>query len=286
MPNLFNYKTNVANVDTVYSKYSVSRVVSSPKNKLIESEIPADVPENFILDISLYSLSDNSLIFQSSFRPTQDICEIRNLIYSDGSVRRLLVINFDKLQADFDTITEYTGLYQIVINFLIEDFGNVDEPPLAITEISPSRTEIEMRLDPQYRTPISASMLATYIAPQISGEWILDTFKYLCNQTGSLSEKIPTEKTLLTFDIIQTFLPTRESAIINKKETDGLFTASIKTSTQELLNMTYNYATMLIDENLKAKTIFTNKVILDIFSSSFSQALQQYDSKNEFFILV
>lgn len=313
MANINNYQTDLVNAASKYRKYTVSRVVSSTKNQLLDTEIPANIPEKFTLDIALYSLADNSLIFHAIYPSTYDAnlespdqtpFEIRNLIYSDGTVRRLLFINFKNIG-----IVEVDGVYEMVINFFVDEFGDYTSPPLYLTRISPSRTEIEMKLVPEMQTPMSASKLQSYIYPQISNEWVLDIFKQLCNQpkypvlrdnevfviSADTPERPdpPTDNTMLSYDIVQEFLPVSESRKILDPSTPGVYTASIKQDVQVILDMTYNYVTASVNQQKLLGTTFTNDVIYSIFSSSMTNALKQYtkqytkagrDSKNYVFV--
>lgn len=267
MANINNYQTDLVNVASRYRKYTVSRLVSSTKNPLVDTEIPANIPEKFILDIALYSLADNSLVFQAVYpSDNNEIFEIRNLIYSDGTVRRLLFVNFNKAG-----IVEVDGRYEMVVSFLVEDFGNHTSDALYVTRISPSRTEIEMKLLPEHTNQISASMLTKYITPQITSDWMLGVMQQIFNQPNSSTLGLPTDNTTLTYDIIEEYFSnitaTRVSAskVINESY-ENMVTESI----QMLQNKAYTFASESI--SLSPEKSFTDKMIFDIVSSSLVRA--------------
>lgn len=282
MANQNNYQTLLAVAEENYIKYTVSRIVSSPTNKLIETELPTNIPENFILDISLYSLADNSLIYSAVFPKDDDALEVRNLMYPDGSVRRMLFINFFKLK----DLIDIDGTYQMVINFFVEEIGKHNSMSLAITEISPTRKEIEVQLLPQYRNQEEIKKLVTFATPSISSVWVLEALKYICNQTGSLNQNIPTEKTTLSYNLMTQYLPPDQSTKLKNPEVPGLYTASIQQTTQRILNMTYNYASESIRLNYASESLFTNKMMKDIFSSSLGRAMSQQIKENDLFRFV
>lgn len=282
MANQNNYQTLLSVAEGNYIKYTVSRVVSSPANKLIETELPANVPEDFILDISLYSLADNSLIYSAVFPKNNDALEVRNLVYPDGSIRRMLFINFFKLQ----DLIDIDGTYQMVINFFVEEIGKYNSMSLAVTEISPTRKEIEVQLLPQYRNQEEITKLVTFATPSVSSTWVLDAFKYICNQTQSLNQNIPTEKNTLTYDVMTQYLPADQATKLKNPDVPGLYTASIQQTTQKILDMTYNYASESIILNYASQSLFTNKMMSDIFSSSLVKAMNQQIKENDLFRFV
>ena len=68
MANQENYKSNLQTLSEQYNKYTVSRIVATTKDNLLEMEVPADFPQRITkanIEINLYSLSDNSLIVHS-----------------------------------------------------------------------------------------------------------------------------------------------------------------------------------------------------------------------------
>ena len=280
MPNFNNFKTDIPSISTEYVKYLVSRTVSIPKDELIEVMVPTTIPENFSIEVALYSLSDNSLVYKCSLPVTDDAVQIQNFIYADGTVRRMMFINFSKLGNG--SVLDVVGRWEMVINFVVNEIGGGEVFPLNITEISPSRKEVELRLAPEYRTPESASKLVNFASPQINSIWVLEALKYICNQTQSLNPNIPTEKTSLTFDILQEFLPEEELVKISGSNVNGEYTASIKNSTQILLNTMYGYASQSIQNDNGQVLRYTDKMLYNIVSSSLGKAMNDYMQPQNF----
>lgn len=284
MANTANYETNIARLKDTYKRYTVSRIIANPLDNLLELEIPALIPEKFFVEISLYSLANNNVVFNTTIDNQADpsIFTVTTLQYSDGGSRRLIFIDFSKLP----TVIEVPdGRFEVVLNFFVPEIGNQNTYPLILNTVSPSRTEIEVKLAPQYKTPQSASLLTTFASPQINAQWALDALKYICNQSQSLNPNIPTEKTALTFDIVEQFLPTTTVTAINNPSALPIFTASIKDTTQAILNGTYRYASSSLATQLHQSTRITDTLFYTIVSSSLSRAVKDQEETGPEFTL-
>ena len=257
----------------------VSRIIDNPQNTLLEVEMPPNIPQNFVLELSFYSLTENYLM-SSVFLTSDDtdVVSVTTLRYVDTSIRRLLFIDFSKLNTNIEE-----GRLQLVINFFIPEVGAFDESKFSLTKISPSRKEIEMTLIPQCITIESIQELKTFASPQINSTWVLDALKYICNQTQSLNTNLPTVTASLSFNIIQSYLPISQSNKINGTDVSGEYTASIKQATQELLNNTYAFASQSIRSMITTQARFTETMLIDIVSSSLGQAvaLRNYGSPRD-----
>lgn len=284
MSNTFNYETNVTRLKDSYNKFSVSRIISNPLDSLLETELPASLPETFIVEITLYSLANNNVVFNTKVDNQTDptLFTVTTLQYPDGTLRRLVFIDFSKLPLSIEVPD---GRFEVVLNFYVPEIGNATTSSLVLNKISPSRTEVEVKLAPQYRTPQSASLLTTFASPQINAQWALDVLRYICNQSQSLNPNIPTEKTALTFNIVEEFLPPSTMVAINKPSTLPAFTASIKNTTQAILNGTYNYASASLAERLTQTTRVTDTVFYSIVSSSLSKAVKDQEQIGPLFSL-
>lgn len=272
MSNTFNYETNVTRLKDSYNKFSVSRIISNPLDSLLETELPASFPETFIVEITLYSLANNNVVFNTKVDNQTDptLFTVTTLQYPDGTSRRLVFIDFSKLPLSIEVPD---GRFEVVLNFYVPEIGNATTSSLILNKISPSRTEVEVKLAPQYRTPQSASLLTTFASPQINSTWVLDALKYICNQTQSVNPNIPTIKAALTFDVIQGYLPVSESNKINSSS-NGQYTESIKRETQEILNKTYLFASQSIQTMVSPpQGRFTDVMLINIVSSSLQRAL-------------
>lgn len=269
MPNRYNYTTNTSALNGRYTKYMVSRVIDNPQNRLLEIETPTNIPEKFVLELMFYSLAENYLmssIFLTS--DDTDVVSVTTLRYADTSVRRLLFIDFAKISTNIEE-----GRLQLVVNFFIPEVGGFDESKFTLTRISPSRKEVEVSLIPQCITTGSIKELQTFASPQINSEWALEALKYICNQTQSLNPNLPTVTASLSFDIIQSYLPASQSIKLNNPNVSGQYTASIKQTTQQLLNNTYAFASQSIKDKLRDTPRFTDSMLIEIVSSSLGRAL-------------
>lgn len=275
-----NYKTKINEQKRQYNKFKVSRTVSIPSDDIIEMDIPAIIPKNFSVEVGLYSLSDNNLIYLADFPAINDIFEVKNLRYADGTTRRLMFINFARLD-----VGSVIGEYELVVNFFVDEIGSLQNPQLQITQISPSGYELQVQLLPEYRTQENIDKLKTFVTPQISKDWVLDAVKYICNQTQSLNPNIPTDRTALSLDIINEFLPESIRLQLNNPTLSTSYVNSIKSSTQDLLNTTYTHASQSIQRYIENETVFTDKLIFDILSSSLSTAFKNYQQKQEYKLL-
>ncbi len=282
MANSYNYATNIQTLTGRYTKYMVSRVIDNPKNKLLELEVPAEIPEKFVVELMFYSLESSYLLSSIALTDEDtDVVKVTTLSYADKSIRRLLFIDFSSLSINIEQ-----GRIQLVLNFFVPEVGGFNKSKFSLTRISPSRKEVELSLIPQCITDDILEELKVFASPQINSKWVLDTFKYLCNQSQSLDLNIPTEKTSLSLDIVKAFLPVSESFKLNDPSSSGAYTASIESSIQEILNATYNFASQSIEERLPETTRFTDVTINTIFSSSLGKAMQQHTNINKQFILV
>ena len=269
MANAYNYTTNIQNLAGRYTKYMVSRVIDNPKNKLLELEIPAEIPEKFIIELSFYSVDNNYLLSSITLSDEDtDVIKTTTLSYADTSIRRLLFIDFSSLSINIEQ-----GRIQLVLNFFVPEIGGFNESKFTITRISPSRKEVELSLIPECITDDIVDELKTFSSPQINSKWVLEALKYICNQTGSLNQNIPTTKASLSFDIIQSYLPASQSIKINDPNVSGEYTASIKQSTQKILDNTYAYASESIKNMIGNQTRFTDAMLVTIVSSSLAKAL-------------
>jgi len=66
MANQTNYQSNIQELSNSYTRYLVSRTIANTKDDLLDMEVPADFSEALLqntVEVNLYSLADNSLIF-------------------------------------------------------------------------------------------------------------------------------------------------------------------------------------------------------------------------------
>lgn len=278
MANQYNYQTNIQSLNGRYTKYMVSRIIDNPKNRLLEIETPTLLPEVFFLEIMFYSVADNYLLSSVTLtHEDTDVLKLTSLQYNDTSVRQLLFIDFSNVKIDIEE-----GRLQLVVNFFVPEIGGIDQSRFSLTKISPSRTEVELRLIPKCTTEEIIKELKNFIEPQINSKWILDAARQVFNQpTSTTSENIPTDKTKLTFSIIKEYLPTSSKVFLNNA--DDALVDVVETNVQKFMDIAYSYASQsIIQMNTQNNTRYTNEMFVNIVSSSISKATNYYTQPSEF----
>lgn len=279
MANQLNYNSDITNLSISNTKFMVSRILDNEKSSLLELQVPAELKDISHVEISLYSLVDNSLVYFNSFPSTvSGLLTVKTLTYEDASIRKLVFIDFSK--TDIQLID---GRYQAVFNFFAEEIGSSESASLFVTQISPSRREVELRLAPTYRTQDNIDKLKTFASPQINTVWALDAIKQVFNQPGSTNSSIPTDKTALTFEIVTSSLSPIHEEVLSNENTPEVFIAKTRQQTQLLLDSAYGHASrsIAIKQN-NGSVRFTNHMLNEIVSSSLGLALQQYVQVPEF----
>lgn len=281
MSNITNYQSNVNRLETTYDRYMVSRVVTNPLENLLETEVPAGLPQNYFVELSLYSYADNRLVFNTTIDPrtNSEIFRTTTIQYQGGSSRRLLYIDFSKTNAGL-----IDGRFELVLNFFAPEIGNVNAKPLVLTKISPSRTEVEVRLTPEYRTPESASIVTSFASPQINKDSILGAMRQFFNQPNSSTLGLQTDNTTLTYPIIREYFPPAVTQSISaSKAINVTYESTLSTSIQTLLNRAYTYAS----ESVRTSTAerFTDTMIYQIVSASIVRARPEVATTTEVVLL-
>jgi hypothetical protein len=275
MANEFNYKNTLLS-PYGSSKLLASRVFVNNLDALLELQLPTNVPSEFDVEISLYSLADNSLIYNATFsNNVTNLLQVKTLGYN-GSVtpneRRLLFIDFSKIAFPFENIT---GRYQIVLNFFAREIGSFDSASLYVTNISNSGRELELQLRSEYNTPQNRQQLYNFASPQISNTWVMDALKQIFNQPNSTTSNIPTDKTALTYDIVTSFYSPETRAILANPNVSSATKAVIQSQVQSVLNRAYGIATgSVITQRGQGVVRFTRDNLINITSASLSTALQ------------
>jgi len=111
-----NYQSNLQELSDAYTRYTVSRIIANKKDDLLDMEVPADFSEALLqnnVEINLYSLSDNSIIFSDVVRNVSGSIFTETLQYNDNSLRKLLYIDFAKVPG----LDLPSGQYSVTLNF-------------------------------------------------------------------------------------------------------------------------------------------------------------------------
>jgi len=283
MANQDNFKTNIPR-QTV-GRILASRVFTNNLDKLLEVQVPAMVPDQFDVEVSLYSLADNSLIYNTTFPSSENgLFKMVALKYNDLSVRRMLFIDFSKTKIPFVNIT---GRYQMVVNFFAREIGNSTTQSLWVSDISPSRTELQLDILPEYKTNTSSLQLVRFASPQINKMWVTDAIKQIFNQSSGTASNIPTDRTQMTPDIVTSFLPKPVyQTIYNTSSQSEQLATSVESTIQNVLDEAYKYATSSINNKINLGQVrFTQSDLITIVSSSLSTALTRYPTINKFKLL-
>ena len=200
MANLTNFKTDVTARSTEYTKFMVSRVFNNGLNPILEIEEPTELPQYYMVEINLYSLADNSLIFNITYDNTVPTAFLsRKLQYSDEQIRNLLFIDFTKLDSGWPV-----GEYQAVFYFFVPEIGTEEERTLGLSTISPSRTEVELRLLPEYDTEESIQELSEFSTPRITADYVFEAVGQIFGKT---SGSIPSNNAPLDYTNVEALFP-------------------------------------------------------------------------------
>lgn len=146
MPNQNNFRSDVT-TPTVPT-YLASRIVRVPTESILLEELPGsfgfDNEDN--LEIHFYTIPDNRLVLSTIIQLSDDILRGHTVAYQDGTYKNYLRIDFTKLFVD-KALVLIPGDYRMVVNFFSDEIGNYYNRKLTITDISPSRTEVELQFN-------------------------------------------------------------------------------------------------------------------------------------------
>jgi hypothetical protein len=280
MANFTNFQSDINALSVQYDKFLVSRIIPSDLSSLLEIQVPAGLPTNYFVQISLYSLFDNSLVFNTAaYSNTQNQFFTEVLQYNSAAgaplqTRRLLFIDFSKIVLDeLELVPD--GELRAVFNFFTEEFGNYNTQSLHITEISPSRREVELKLLPEYNTSTMVSKLLETSRPQINSEFISPAVAQIF---GRPAPQIPSDNTVFNYSFVTSSddFPTGLPANIIQQ---------IQNITNTILTQSYHRVTQSINEQLAVpnnKRRFTDIYLHDIISQSISQSYAAITSPTQF----
>lgn len=299
MPNQNNYKQALENAEAGYSRYIISRIISNPADTLLVGQLPSALPfdlDTANVEISLYSLADNSLIYSDYISNsivgalTQKNIEYQTNKIVNGettkiqTVRTFLFIDFSKLV----DLGIPSGQYSLTLNFFVDEVGSYQSRPLSISKISPSRLEIEFDYNGD-----SKEQLDNFIKPSIGNSTLVlnSVINQVLNDTGSYGqEELPTNNIRLTPEVIRTLLPTNIARAIDEYQFDTGST-SVYSVAQEILNsaidlwyegkITIPAKYNAVNYDRDAYYRFTQDVVTDFIVTAVSSSYVNYLSNNE-----
>lgn len=187
MANQRNYQSNIQELSNSYNRYLVSRVIANKRDDLLDMEMPADFSEALLqnnIEINLYSIADNSLIFSDVVRNVSGSIFTKTLQYNDNSLRKLLYIDFAKVP----DLNLPPGQYSVTLNFFADEIGAHDDRILKVNKISTSRTEVELKLTDSSQQLV----LEQFATPLIPAEFIIPVLRQIFNQEGADELVLPT----------------------------------------------------------------------------------------------
>jgi hypothetical protein len=190
MANQNNFQTDLSLSETSNTRFTVSRIVENLSDDILTAELPTVFPsvlDSITVEISIYSLFDNALVYYGVAQNTDEFTPIsvNTFKYSDNTIRTLLYINFAELPNFFLP----TGKYQVTFNIFSDEIGSTNDRVLKVTRISPSRREIE--LEHTNPTVNNLNVVKNYITPAITSQWIHQVIKQIFNQPTQNDNQVP-----------------------------------------------------------------------------------------------
>jgi hypothetical protein len=276
MANQQNYQSNTQELSELYTRYTVSRAIANKKDDLLDMEVPADFSEALIennVEVNLYSLADNSLIFSDVVKNVSGSIYTETLQYKDNSLRKLLFIDFAKVgQLDLPA-----GQYEVTLNFFTDELGSYDQRILKVNRISTSRTEVELKL-----TDVTQQQkLQQFAIPLIPAQFIKPILIQIFNQEGADDLVLPTSPIKIdSSSLYPNFASGSGEKLIqyNFDDDDGS-RIGINTITQNVLDDAYPIALKTVEDMifLSGSTSFTetelSQYVVDAIDIAYDAAL-------------
>jgi hypothetical protein len=276
MVNQNNYQTNVQTLSELYTRYTVSRIIANKKDNLLDMEVPADFSDAVLennIEVNLYSIADNSLIFSDVVRNVSGSIFTETLQYQDNSSRKLLYIDFAKVPG----LNLPSGEYSVTLNFFADEIGTYDNRILKVNRISTSRTEVELKL-----TDISQiRKLKNFAIPKIPVEFVRPILIQIFNQEGANDLTLPTSPVKIdSSSLYQNFGSGSGEKLVqyNFDDDDGVL-IGINTITQNVLDDAYPIALKTVEDMifLSGSTSFTepelSQYVVDALDIAYDAAL-------------
>lgn len=274
MPNRRNF---VSPLSSFYgSRYNVSRIIADKADNLLKMEVPAKFPldtTSSFLELQLYSLADNSLIYSFYIRNNENDCiTIKTLQYEDRTFRNLLFLDLSKMNAIAVEIPN--GRFSVTLNFFLDEIGSFDNRILKTSRISPSRTEVELQLTDARQQ----KLLEEFGTPGINLNYIFPALEQIFNQSGSENYNLPMSPTKIdSASVYKSFASgSGEKLILWGFDVDDESRPGITTIAQNTLDIAYPIAVNIINEKISSGSrIFTEKELTEYVVNALDIA---YDS--------
>ncbi len=276
MANQTNYQSNIQELSNSYTRYLVSRTIANTKDDLLDMQVPADFSEALLknnVEVNLYSLADNSLIFSDVVRNVSGSMFTETLQYQGNSSRKLLYINFAKVEG----LQLPSGQYGVTLNFFVDELGSYNDRILKVNRISTSRTEVELKL-----TDLTQQQNLQQLAiPKIPVEFVRPILIQIFNQEGANDLTLPTSPVKIdSSSLYQNFSSGSGEKLVqyNFDDDDGS-RIGINTITQNVLDDAYPIALKTVEDMifLSGSTSFTepelSQYVVDALDIAYDAAL-------------
>lgn len=276
MANQRNYQSNIQELSNSYNRYLVSRVIANKRDDLLDMEMPADFSEALLqnnIEINLYSIADNSLIFSDVVRNVSGSIFTKTLQYNDNSLRKLLYIDFAKVP----DLNLPPGQYSVTLNFFADEIGAHDDRILKVNKISTSRTEVELKLTDSSQQLV----LEQFATPLIPAEFIRPVLRQIFNQEGADELVLPTSPIKIdSSSLYQNFTSgSGEKLVQYNFDEDNESQIGINTIMQNVLDDAYPFALKTVEDMIfvSGSTDFTEtelfEYVVDAIDIAYDAAL-------------
>ena len=254
MPNQSNFRSEV--ISKIESRFLASRIVRFPTDQILLEEVPAsfgyDPQDN--VELHFYTIRGNTLITSIITKLADEVVKLHIVGYDDGTYKTYLQIDFTKLLVD-KNITVVPGDYKVSINFFSDEIGSYDNKILAINEISPSRTEVEIYFTNTFDEVTlynNRELIREFVDEGFSKAEAIGVMKKILNdgiESGNDSEGLTANNIIQNIEI--TGLQTQQSSI------DRLNTLGLNTQFRDAIN---NYLPSLF-EKVREKIVIGDELV-------------------------
>lgn len=147
MPNQDNFRSDITKQTEL--TFFPSRIINEedPDDAdVLLQEIPASFAysESDVIEVHFYTLSTNTLILSTTISVNDpDVLKSHIVRYADGTFKTYIRVDFSQLFA-LKNLILIPGEYKVVFNLFSNEIGNYDSRDLYITDISPSKLEVQV----------------------------------------------------------------------------------------------------------------------------------------------
>jgi hypothetical protein len=268
MANQDNFKSDIQELSSEVTRFNVSRVFDNMLDPLLEMEVPVEfdtTDEKNTIELSLYSLADNSLIYFDVIRGGSDqTIMFETYQYIDNTVRKLVFIDFSK----FSNVAIPSGRFTVSLNFFRDELGSNDSKPLSVRRVSPSRKEVEFTFDEDFLEDVN-----NFLDYRIPNSIVYEVVAQLCNQTNSETYEIPAINNTTDQTAIAAATPPVLVNLIDRAEFDqdriGSNNESVYTVAQDILDEVHTLLVDIIEKEIEdGKTFFYAQYLLDLIAET------------------